>query len=102
MSIPNHELRISIALALLFAPMIISRLGHGSKRFWSEYALWVGGLFLIFALAGWLVHVGLDVTGESQVLQVVGDFAGISFVFGACAFIGGSFAEKAAGRMGRY
>lgn len=99
---PNYGLRISIVLVLLFVPMIVSRLGRGSKRFWTEYALWMGGFFLIFALAGWLVRVGLYVTGESQVLQVVSDFAGISFVFAACAFFGGALAENVAGKMGRY
>lgn len=99
---PNYAFRSSVVLVLLFVPVLISRFGRGSKRFWYEYTWCAGGFFLIFAVAGWLVTMGMDLIGESQVLRSVGDFAGIAFVFACCGFCGGAFAEKAAGKMGRY
>jgi hypothetical protein len=99
---PNYPLRSAIAAVLLLLPLIISRLGAGTKRFWGTYTLGFGGFFFAFAAAGWLVRMGMDVMGETQVVRSVGEFAGISFVFAACAFCGGAFAEKTAGKMRRY
>ena len=98
----NYPLRITFALMLLFAPFVISRLGFGTKRLWSQYALVAAGFFGIFAIAGWVVHIGMDVTGEQQLLRILDDFAGISFAFACCAFCGGAFAERAAGNMRRF
>jgi hypothetical protein len=102
MTHPNYLLRTCFVLVLLFLPLIISRLGFGTKRFWGGYALVAAGLFGVFAVAGWLVGFGMDVIGELRVLGPLHDFAGISFAFTCCAFFGGAFAEKAAGKMRRF
>jgi hypothetical protein len=99
---PDYILRSSFAVVLLFVPLIISRLGFGTKRLWAEYAFAAAGFFAIFACAGWLVRAGLIVVGQIHALRVVGDFAGLSVVFAICAFIGAAFAEKTAGKMGRF
>ena len=98
----NYPLRTSCALALLLAPLIISRFGVGTKRTWSTYAFVASGFFGVFAVAGWLVRVGMDVVGEVQVIRPIGDFAVLSFAFAVCAFFGGSFAESVASKMRRF
>jgi hypothetical protein len=99
---PNYPLRTALAFVLLFAPLVISRLGFGTKRFWGGYAFSTAAFFGVFAVAGWIVRVGMDIIGELQLLRPVGEFAGVSFVFAFCAFCGGAFAESAAGKMQRF
>jgi hypothetical protein len=86
----------------LFLPLLISRLGGGTKRLWGAYTLGIAAFFLVFAVAGLLVALATDVMGETSTLRSAQDFAGGSFVFAICAFCGGSFAESAAGKMKRY
>ena len=95
-SSPNYVLRSSVGLILLFVPLIISRLGFGTKRLWGTYT------FLVFAAAGWLVGLAMDVRGEADTLRSMRDFAGVSFTLAICSFCGGAFAEKKAGKMRRY
>jgi hypothetical protein len=97
-----YPLRTSFALLLLFVPLVISRLGFGTKGFWKTYALFGAGFFGTFAIAGWLVTIGMDAVAEHQVLYTLSDFAGISFLFCCCAFCGGAVAEKTAGKMRRF
>jgi hypothetical protein len=48
----NYPLRMTLALALLIAPPILSRMGIGTKRLWSSYALFAAAFFGVFAVAG--------------------------------------------------
>lgn len=98
---PNYVLRSSVCLGLLFVPLIISRLGFGTKRLWATYSVGVAGFFLVFAVAGWLVELAMNVMGEADTLRTIQDFAGISFVLAICSFCGGAFAEKKADGMRR-
>jgi hypothetical protein len=65
----NYLLRSSVAAILLLLPFVVSRLGFGTKKFWSMYAFGCGGFFLTFAVAGWLVSIGMNVTAEPETLR---------------------------------
>jgi hypothetical protein len=95
---PNYTLRTAIALALLLGPVILSRLGIGSKGGWGTYTLVSPGIFLTFAVTAPLVRLGMGFSA----LGSFGEFSGVSFAFAALAYIGGAFAESAARKTGRF
>jgi len=101
MTHPNYPLRTSVALVLLFVPVVISRLGFGTKRQWGWYALYATGFLVVFTVADWLVGCAMDLVGQSKTLLPLKDYTGISFTLAVCAFLGGAFAEAVAGRMRR-
>lgn len=87
MTHPNY-LFSALALVLLFVPLVISRLGVGTKRLWHRYAIWIPLSFLAYAFEDWRISDGSETN--------------ISVVLAVCAFFGGAFAESTAGRMRRF
>ena len=88
MTHPNYLLS-ALALVLLFVPLIISRLGLGTKRWWQHYAFVMSGSFLVAAFEAWRI-------------QLSGGPINLSLVLAVCSFMGGAFAESTAGRMRRF
>jgi len=78
----------AFAAVLLFVPLMISRLGFGTKRWWHRYAIWIPLPFLSYAYEDWRISDGSEIN--------------ISVVLGFCSFVGGALAESTAGRMRRF